>query len=93
MIGIFKPVAAAPPLPPDEARANYKRLRVQVFGGAFVADSAIGAAVDRFGWDGGFRLLFGSCLISVVLFAPVWWMENREGSAARLEGGSIGSGR
>jgi sugar phosphate permease len=93
MIGIFIPVAAAPPLPPDEARATYKRLRVQVFGGAFVADIGFGAAVDRFDWDGGLRLLFGSCLISIVLFALVWWMENREGSAARLEGGANGSGR
>ena len=39
------------------------------FGGAFAANIAIGAAVDRFGWDGGFWLLFGSCLASVVLFA------------------------
>ena len=63
------------------------------FGGAFAADIAIGAAVDRFGWDGGFWLLFGSCLISVVLFALVWWMENREGPAARSEGEALESGR
>ncbi len=49
------------------------------FGGAFAADIAIGAAVDRFGWDGGFWLLFGSCLASVILFAVVWW---KEGSPA-----------
>ncbi len=49
------------------------------FGGAFAADIAIGAAVDRFGWDGGFWLLFGSCLVSVILFAVVWW---KEGSSA-----------
>jgi len=36
MIGIFKPVAAAPRLPADEAQATYKRLRIQVFGGIFV---------------------------------------------------------
>ena len=45
------------------------------FGGAFAANIAIGAAVDHFGWDGGFWLLFGSCLISVGLFAVVWRME------------------
>jgi OPA family glycerol-3-phosphate transporter-like MFS transporter len=45
------------------------------FGGAFAANIAIGAAVDHFGWNGGFWLLFGSCLISVVLFAVVWRME------------------
>ena len=48
------------------------------FGGAFAANIAIGAAVDAFGWDGGFWLLFGSCVISVVLFALVWWQETRE---------------
>ncbi len=46
------------------------------FGGAFAANIAIGAAVDRFGWDGGFWLLFGSCLASVILFAIVWWKES-----------------
>ena len=46
------------------------------FGGAFAANIAIGAAVDRFGWDGGFWLLFGSCLASVILFAVVWWKES-----------------
>lgn len=45
------------------------------FGGAFAANIAIGAAVDHFGWDGGFWLLFGSCLMSVGLFALVWRME------------------
>ena len=45
------------------------------FGGAFAANIAIGAAVDHFGWNGGFWLLFGSCLMSVVLFAVVWRME------------------
>jgi OPA family glycerol-3-phosphate transporter-like MFS transporter len=45
------------------------------FGGAFAANIAIGAAVDHFGWNGGFWLLFGSCLISVGLFALVWRME------------------
>ena len=47
------------------------------FGGAFAANIAIGAAVDHFGWNGGFWLLFGSCFISVVLFAVVWWLEGR----------------
>jgi OPA family glycerol-3-phosphate transporter-like MFS transporter len=45
------------------------------FGGAFAANIAIGAAVDRFGWDGGFWLLFASCVASVLLFALVWWKE------------------
>jgi len=47
------------------------------FGGAFAANIAIGAAVDHFGWDGGFWLLFGSCLVSVGLFALVWRLEGR----------------
>jgi len=49
------------------------------FGGAFAANIAIGAAVDHFGWNGGFWILFGSCLISVGLFALVW---SKEGSRA-----------
>jgi OPA family glycerol-3-phosphate transporter-like MFS transporter len=47
------------------------------FGGAFAANIAVGAVVDHFGWNGGFGLLFGSCLISVFLFALVWRLENR----------------
>ncbi len=46
------------------------------FGGAFAANIAIGVAVDHFGWNGGFVLLFGSCLISVFLFAVVWKLES-----------------
>ncbi len=45
------------------------------FGGAFAANIAIGAAVDSFGWNGGFSLLLGSCLMSVALFAVVWMKE------------------
>ena len=44
-------------------------------GGAFAANIAIGAAVDRFGWNGGFWLLLGSCVMSVALFALVWRLE------------------
>lgn len=44
-------------------------------GGAFAANIAIGAAVDHFGWNGGFWLLLGSCAISVGLFALVWRLE------------------
>ena len=32
-----------------------------------------------FGWDGGFWLLLGSCLASVILFALVWWQEALRG--------------
>jgi len=52
------------------------------FGGAFAANIAIGAAVDHFGWNGGFWLLFGSCLISVGLFALVW---SKEGSRTAVD--------
>jgi OPA family glycerol-3-phosphate transporter-like MFS transporter len=52
------------------------------FGGAFAANIAIGAAVDHFGWNGGFWLLFGSCLISVGLFALVW---RREGDRRSVD--------
>ena len=38
-------------------------------GGAVVANIALGYTVDNFGWDGGFVLLVGGCICSIVLIA------------------------
>ncbi|MBT4518672.1 MAG: glycerol-3-phosphate transporter [Halieaceae bacterium] len=36
-------------------------------GGAVVANIAMGYTVDAFGWDGGFKLLVGGCIASIIL--------------------------
>jgi OPA family glycerol-3-phosphate transporter-like MFS transporter len=36
-------------------------------GGALVANIALGYTVDAFGWDGGFILLVGGCIMAIVL--------------------------
>lgn len=36
-------------------------------GGAVVANIALGYTVDHFGWDGGFYLLIGGCVCSIIL--------------------------
>ncbi|KXI28996.1 glycerol-3-phosphate transporter [Paraglaciecola hydrolytica] len=38
-------------------------------GGAVVANIALGYTVDHFGWDGGFVLLVGGCIASIILIA------------------------
>jgi OPA family glycerol-3-phosphate transporter-like MFS transporter len=48
-------------------------------GGAIAASALLGYTVDRFGWDGGFMLLVGSCVLAIVLLA----MTLRHESAAR----------
>ena len=37
-------------------------------GGTVAANAIVGYTVDHFGWDGGFMLLIGSCVVSVILF-------------------------
>lgn len=39
------------------------------FGGAFVANIALGFTVDHYGWDGGFILLIGGCLLAIVFLS------------------------
>lgn len=36
-------------------------------GGSIAANAILGALVDKFGWTGGFCLLFGSCVMSIIL--------------------------
>jgi len=38
-------------------------------GGAVIANIALGYTVDLFDWDGGFVLLVGGCIASIILIA------------------------
>ena len=40
--------------------------------GAVIAELGLGQIVDRWGWDGGFILVLGACVVSVALFAATW---------------------
>jgi OPA family glycerol-3-phosphate transporter-like MFS transporter len=40
--------------------------------GAVIAELGLGRIVDRWGWDGGFILLLGACVIAAALFAATW---------------------
>ncbi len=44
-------------------------------GGALFANIAMGAVVDYWDWSGGFVVLIGSCVISIVLLAMSWYHE------------------
>jgi len=44
-------------------------------GGALFANIAMGAVVDYWGWSGGFVVLIGSCVISMLLLALSWYHE------------------
>jgi len=33
----------------------------------------MGYTVDHFGWDGGFVLLVGACILAMVCLAPTLW--------------------
>jgi OPA family glycerol-3-phosphate transporter-like MFS transporter len=40
--------------------------------GAVIAEVGIGRVVDRWGWDGGFKLLLVSCVLAIALLALTW---------------------
>ncbi|MGQ1910464.1 glycerol-3-phosphate transporter [Marinifilum sp. RC60d5] len=46
-------------------------------GGALFANIAMGAVVDSWGWTGGFIVLLGACVASIVLIAMSWVLENK----------------
>ncbi|MBN4082907.1 glycerol-3-phosphate transporter [bacterium AH-315-A23] len=46
-------------------------------GGALFANIAMGAVVDLWGWSGGFAILIGSCVISMLLLALSWYHESK----------------
>ncbi len=44
-------------------------------GGAVFANAAMGYIVDAHGWDGGFMVLFASCILSIFFVALTWKKE------------------
>ncbi|MGL5006006.1 MAG: glycerol-3-phosphate transporter [Plesiomonas sp.] len=46
-------------------------------GGSVAANAVVGYTVDRFGWDGGFMLLIGSCVMAVILLALTMFHHNK----------------
>nr|WP_320120560.1 glycerol-3-phosphate transporter [uncultured Marinifilum sp.] len=46
-------------------------------GGALFANIAMGAVVDAWGWTGGFIVLLGACVASIVLIGMSWVLENK----------------
>jgi len=46
-------------------------------GGAVTANIVIGALVDHAGWDAGFTLISGACVMAIVLIAMTWNAEKR----------------
>ncbi len=46
-------------------------------GGAVSANVVIGAIVDRSGWDAGFALIAGACVVAIALLALTWNAEKR----------------
>ena len=41
-------------------------------GGAVIAELGIGRVVDRWGWDGGFKLVLAACVMSIILMGMTW---------------------
>jgi OPA family glycerol-3-phosphate transporter-like MFS transporter len=55
-------------------------------GGTVAANAIVGYTVDAFGWDGGFMLLIGSCVMSIILFTlTLRHSQKANAAAARLE--------
>jgi OPA family glycerol-3-phosphate transporter-like MFS transporter len=40
--------------------------------GAVIAEVGVGRVVDRWGWDGGFKLLLAACVLATLLMALTW---------------------
>ena len=49
-------------------------------GGAVSASVIIGMVVDSSGWDAGFMLIIGACLVATLLIALTWKAELRHSS-------------
>ncbi len=52
-------------------------------GGAVSANIVIGALVDQAGWDAGFALISGACVMAVLLIAMTWNEEKQVLAANR----------
>ena len=50
-------------------------------GGAVTANVVLGYVVDVYDWDGGFYMLIGACVCSILLMGIVWVHENRQHNA------------
>jgi len=46
-------------------------------GGAVTASLVIGAVVDNAGWDAGFAMIVGACIMSILLISLTWKAERR----------------
>jgi len=46
--------------------------------GAVIAEVGMGKIMDKYGWDGGFKLLLASCLIAIILFAMTWKTHHKQ---------------
>jgi len=46
-------------------------------GGAMTASIVIGAVVDSYGWDAGFGIIIGACVMSMLLLGLTWNAEKR----------------
>ncbi|MCF6279905.1 MAG: glycerol-3-phosphate transporter [Flavobacteriaceae bacterium] len=46
-------------------------------GGALTANIVIGYLVDNYGWDSGFLLLVGACILSILFIGYTWIIENK----------------
>ncbi|MCF6195343.1 MAG: glycerol-3-phosphate transporter [Emcibacter sp.] len=46
-------------------------------GGAVTASLVIGAVVDSAGWDAGFAMIVGACIMSILLISLTWKAEKR----------------
>jgi len=46
-------------------------------GGALFANIAMGIVVDNYGWDGGFLVLLGACVLAIILISLSWRLEKK----------------
>jgi len=46
-------------------------------GGALFANIAMGIVVDNYGWDGGFMVLLGACILAIILIGLSWRLEKK----------------
>ena len=52
-------------------------------GGSVAANALVGYTVDHFGWDGGFKLLIGACLLAILF---LYFVSTEQGAYAVFEG-------
>ncbi|MBL4672832.1 MAG: glycerol-3-phosphate transporter [Arenicella sp.] len=50
-------------------------------GGAVAANIILGYTVDFYGWDGGFTILVGSCVMAIFFLGLAWFIGHRSGKS------------